>query len=80
MANRSGGCHQDDTRFFRFDRVGDVFGECFFKAFRVYIVADKRVENFREFPTIFSATYFCNLSIGKIPFKSRSAPAVGYLS
>ncbi len=44
VANRSGGSEQRNVRLFRFDCLGDVFGKSSLQAFRVHIVADKRIK------------------------------------
>ncbi len=48
MADRSRRSKQHDVRFFRFDRIGNIFGERFFQSFRIHIVADKRVKILRQ--------------------------------
>jgi len=44
MADRSGGGKQGDVRHFRFDRIGYVLGQRFFKPLGVHVVTDERKE------------------------------------
>src|SRR5882724_1185445 len=49
VSYRSSGTQKSGLCSVRYDRIGNVFGQCLFKVLRVHLVADKRKEVWREF-------------------------------